>query len=304
MTRVTFADGEDRCLFEIHCDEGWPAPFATVRHHRLRSLLLAQTMSCVRHGASVVQVNCDKGIARFSDESTDSFDLIVGADGVHSTVRALLFDQDTAATAAPFVGFRCVTSNVGHVTEPRQLIGNGATLLLYPLPGDELYVGAGPIDPQALVSHADPATAIRATFGEFGRSAAAALENLPEPEEFIPTRYWTVVQRRWSLGRCALIGDAAHASPPTLAQGAAMALEDANVLAALLNERGDVPSALSAYEVRRRPRVDRMQSDSIQRLTANHLMTAHAASVRNQIARRIGRRSIENAWRWLANERP
>ena len=83
-----------------------------------------------------------------------------------------------------------------------------------------------------------------------------------------------------------------------------MALEDANVLAALLNERGDVPSALSAYEVRRRPRVDRMQSDSIQRLTANHLMTAHAASVRNQIARRIGRLSIENAWRWLANERP
>ena len=61
-------------------------------------------------------------------------------------------------------------------------------------------------------------------------------------------------------GRILLIGDAARAFPPQLAQGAAMAIEDAVALAGLLGESGDVDQVLRCYESRRRPRVDTIRA--------------------------------------------
>lgn len=304
VNRVTYADATDQPLFEIACHEHWPAPFATLRHHRLRSLLLAEVAGRVQHDTSVTTIRSDDGQVTFTNGESDTFDLIIGADGVHSRTRALLFGAASAATAAPFEGFRCVTQNAANLPEPRQLIGNGATLLLYPLPDDELYIGAGPVAATLIIQDADPAGAIRTTFHDYGPSAAAALRSLPPAEAFIPTKYWTVRQQPWHQGRCALIGDAAHASPPTLAQGAAMALEDAVVLSECLRSHGKVQDALQAYEHRRRPRVERVQAESVQRLDANLPITVHAARVRDQVARRVGRQSLEGTWKWLAHERP
>ena len=73
---------------------------------------------------------------------------------------------------------------------------------------------------------------------------------------------WPVLRvnfdRAWSDGRTVLIGDAAHAMPPYAAQGGAMALEDASVLAALLAKQTDSPGAIAAYERERRPRIARI----------------------------------------------
>jgi 2-polyprenyl-6-methoxyphenol hydroxylase-like FAD-dependent oxidoreductase len=57
-----------------------------------------------------------------------------------------------------------------------------------------------------------------------------------------------------------LIGDAAHAFPPNLAQGAAMAVEDAVALSELLNRSGDIDQVLRDYEARRRPRVETIRA--------------------------------------------
>lgn len=62
----------------------------------------------------------------------------------------------------------------------------------------------------------------------------------------------------WTDGRLALLGDAAHAMAPYLAQGAAMAMEDAAMLAAMLRGASDIPAALRAYESVRKPRVARV----------------------------------------------
>jgi salicylate hydroxylase len=59
----------------------------------------------------------------------------------------------------------------------------------------------------------------------------------------------------WSEDRLTLLGDAAHAMEPYLAQGAAMAIEDAAVLAGKLRNAADIPAALRAYEAERKPRV-------------------------------------------------
>ena len=68
----------------------------------------------------------------------------------------------------------------------------------------------------------------------------------------------------WTSGRVAMLGDAAHAMTPFLAQGGAMAIEDAAVLAARLGGATDVPSALAAYEAERKPRVVRVAEASAQ----------------------------------------
>jgi 2-polyprenyl-6-methoxyphenol hydroxylase-like FAD-dependent oxidoreductase len=67
---------------------------------------------------------------------------------------------------------------------------------------------------------------------------------------------------RWHDGRVALIGDAAHASSPMMGQGGCMAIEDAVVLAELLEVPPTVEAALDAYTPRRRPRVDWVQAQS------------------------------------------
>src|SRR5262249_18824825 len=67
---------------------------------------------------------------------------------------------------------------------------------------------------------------------------------------------------RWRDGRVVLIGDAAHAAPPHMGEGGAMAMEDAVVLAEVLASASTVEDALEAYEARRRPRADWVQQQS------------------------------------------
>jgi FAD-dependent urate hydroxylase len=103
----------------------------------------------------------------------------------------------------------------------------------------------------------------------------------------IATHYWSVEQPTWQRGNGVLIGDAAHAFAPTLAQGAAMAIEDALVLGRLLAER-KVHEALKEFESRRRPRVLHAQNQSRERMAVNRVASEHALLVRNAVLARTG----------------
>lgn len=81
----------------------------------------------------------------------------------------------------------------------------------------------------------------------------------------------------WGNGRVTLLGDAAHPMLPYLAQGAAMAIEDAAVLAACLERNPDVPAALRTYEASRLPRTARVQRDASRNATVYHMSGAGAA---------------------------
>ncbi len=88
-----------------------------------------------------------------------------------------------------------------------------------------------------------------------------------DPNEVIFVPVQEVETPTYHQGRILLIGDAAHAFPPLLAQGAAMAIEDAASLAELLGKSGDVDQVLRAYEARRRPRVETIRA-AVRHLTA------------------------------------
>ena len=109
----------------------------------------------------------------------------------------------------------------------------------------------------------------------------------------------------WVEGRIALLGDAAHAMMPFLAQGAAMAIEDAAVLGrALAATPGDVPAAFAAYAAERKPRVAKVWKAA--RQTGNHYhQSGVIAAARDFILRTAGPDLVlrRNDWiyRWRAD---
>ncbi|WCN82944.1 FAD-dependent monooxygenase [Micromonospora sp. LH3U1] len=93
-----------------------------------------------------------------------------------------------------------------------------------------------------------------------------------------------VVLDSWSRGPVLLIGDAAHATSPNMAQGAAMTLEDAVVLASSLAAAGSVADALRGYVERRRPRTGWVLSQTHRRDKATGLLP----TLRDTVIRRLG----------------
>jgi 2-polyprenyl-6-methoxyphenol hydroxylase-like FAD-dependent oxidoreductase len=96
----------------------------------------------------------------------------------------------------------------------------------------------------------------KALAGTFRANVSRVIQQQEDPGRviFVPVR--EVATPSYFRGRVVLIGDAAHAMPPLLAQGAAMAIEDAIALAELLGRVGDIDKLLRLYESRRRPRVE------------------------------------------------
>ena len=107
----------------------------------------------------------------------------------------------------------------------------------------------------------------------------------------------------WTAGRVALIGDAAHAMTPFLAQGAAMAIEDAALLAASLYGATDIPAALAAYEAARKPRVARLAEASKRTGDTYHFGSTMAA-VRNAALAIAGPRLIFGQSDWIYRWQP
>ena len=186
-----------------------------------------------------------------------AWDFVVGADGVRSRVRhaalgpvALrggLLSTASWRFMAPDPGLGCWTV----------WSGPSGTLLLIPAGDGEVYGYASATlgDP----TDATPAW-LTATFGGFPEPVRTVIDRLADGHG---TLYHSPVEEvripRWAYERVALIGDAAHATAPVWAQGAALAVEDALVLADVL-ATVDWPVAGAVYEQRRRPRVEHVQA--------------------------------------------
>lgn len=204
-------------------------------------------------------------VARFSDGSEKTADLLVGADGIHSAARRKLFgehpDHDT--------GWGCwvwILRNTTRVpTAVTEYWGAGRLIGAYPIKGGLGIVGAGPskaIGPEAIQRNGRKA---REYFGSFGESTADIVAALPD--DLTDIFWWKLSDYRstqWVKGRVALMGDSACAFLPTAGVGASMALESAAVLNDELSRTDArfLPGALNHYEKRRKRRAEAFQEDS------------------------------------------
>lgn len=183
--------------------------------------------------------NSDTGVdVRLSDGSTGRYDLVIGADGIRSATRAMLgIEVDT----------RSVGLGIWRVFAPRPPGVDGAGLYYG---GRCLYSGFTPTSATTLYAHLTEDACDRSSLTNEQRVAAVRelaaeyhgpWDHIRASIDASSAVHYTVAQTHlvdgpWHRGRVVLIGDAVHTCPPTIAQGAAMGLEDATVLAEILTD--------------------------------------------------------------------
>jgi 2-polyprenyl-6-methoxyphenol hydroxylase-like FAD-dependent oxidoreductase len=218
--------------------------------------------SPIRYSTTIVSLNSSARTvtALLSDGTRGGFDLVVAADGIHSAVRRVIY-PDVQPVYRSFCAWRIVLdcSDCDKVLKARSAHG----LVL-----GSFQVGPNPLYVFLLAHYAEPPSFSREGHLERFKSLARQFDGtvtsliqqqtdltrivfVTVPEVEIPSYY---------RDRILLIGDAAHAFPPLLAQGAAMAIEDAVALSELLGYSADIDEALRSYQARRRPRVETIRA--------------------------------------------
>jgi 2-polyprenyl-6-methoxyphenol hydroxylase-like FAD-dependent oxidoreductase len=182
----------------------------------------------------------DDGVdVAFSDGSTGRYDLVVGADGVRSwTRRALGIDLETRSVGMGI--WRAFGPRPASVTRTDLFYGGPSYIAGYcPTGEDSLYAYiVEDAQDRSGLSPAEQLATMKRLSEAYHGPWDEIRETLTDPSRVNYTWFEThVLDVPWNRGRVVLIGDAAHTCPPTVAQGGAMALEDAVVLAGLLLER-------------------------------------------------------------------
>jgi 2-polyprenyl-6-methoxyphenol hydroxylase-like FAD-dependent oxidoreductase len=210
----------------------------------------------VRFGTTSTELaQDDDGVdVAFADGSTGRYDLVVGADGVRSwTRRALGIDLETRSVGMGI--WRAFGPRPASVTRTDLYYGGPSYIAGYcPTGEDSLYAYiVEDAQDRSGLSPAEQLATMKQLSEAYHGPWDEIRETLTDPSRVNYTWFEThVLAAPWNRGRVVLIGDAAHTCPPTVAQGGAMALEDAVVLAELLTERDVVDQDLwDAFHARR-----------------------------------------------------
>jgi 2-polyprenyl-6-methoxyphenol hydroxylase-like FAD-dependent oxidoreductase len=233
----------------------WGAEFVAVHRAELQQLLAAELDPAVIHLGARCTGFEDSGqavIARFADGQEVQADVLVGADGVHSAVRAKLFGP----ASLRYRGYTAVRSltPAGSVPLPSdgtETWGRGARFGLGPATGGRIIWYATWNAPAGGTDDGDTGARLRKLFGAWHDPIPAIIEATPETTLIRNDIYDRWPARTWVRGRVALVGDAIHPMTPDLAQGACQAIIDATTLATCLAASRDTRAALREYQQRR-----------------------------------------------------
>lgn len=295
--------------------ERWGAPFRVFHRADLQKLLLDEALRSgieIRTGLRCDGVDQDEREARLrlvadtGGEQTLGAAAVIGADGLRSTIRGgLALRPDDSPAPVGMTAWRAILpaeALPAPLREPAtQLwLGPSAHLVHYPL-RDASIISAVAI----LEDAADAGAAAEARTGAELAAAMGFPRWSPELRALIEAgaswRRWPLFLRpeltRWSRGRIALLGDAAHPMTPFLAQGAAQAIEDAAALGRAFHAGLSVEAALDAYQSARIERATQIQRGSRRQGTYVHLR-GPAAMARDLSIRLLGGRGMlqRNAW--------
>jgi 2-polyprenyl-6-methoxyphenol hydroxylase-like FAD-dependent oxidoreductase len=224
------------------------------------SVLLATTFTSLQDDGEGVDVT-------FSDGSQGHYDLVVGADGIRSaTRRALGIDLEPTSTGMGI--WRVFAPRPESVTRTDLVYGGPCYIAGYcPTGEDTLYAYlVEDLQDRSALSAEESLDLMRELSEAYHGPWDEIRKGMTDPTRVNYTAFEThVLEAPWNRGRVVLIGDAAHTCPPTLAQGAAQALEDAAVLAELLVAKDTLDEELwTEFSERRVPRATEVVQASLQ----------------------------------------
>jgi 2-polyprenyl-6-methoxyphenol hydroxylase-like FAD-dependent oxidoreductase len=253
----------------------------TVMVHRadlLEMLRAALPPDVLRPGIAVTQVRADATVVHSDGES--SGELVVGADGVRSTVRRSIWPDAPSPRYVGYTAWRVVTGPVA-VGESAESWGRGQRFGYAPLPDHRVYCFAVANAPVG--AEGGGLAELRNRFRDWHDPIPALLDAATADAVVHTDLYELPPLNTYVAGRIALVGDAAHAMTPNLGQGACQSLEDAVVLADSLDGRGGP----AAYDRRRRQRTQLIARRSRQAGVAAQWSSPVAVSLRNAALRRL-----------------
>ncbi|KYZ86323.1 2-polyprenyl-6-methoxyphenol hydroxylase [Alcanivorax sp. KX64203] len=269
----------------------WGAPLYNIHRADLIDILAGQlspeSLHLGRHCTGFEQD--DHGVTlQLDDGETLHGDVLIGADGIHSVIREQLFGADEVQFSDILMWRALIPAErLKEVDLPERgnyWFGPGRTLITYWIRPQNLYsilasVPSGEVRRESWSEDGD-IEELRASFSDLEPRAQAMMDQIDSA--FITGMFYRDPIERWTDGRVSLMGDAAHPMVPFLAQGACQGMEDAWVLATMLERHRDNPAAgLTEYEQRRRPRTTRVQSGARAMVKMVHESDSERIKARN-----------------------
>jgi salicylate hydroxylase len=263
------------------------APYMTAHRADLHGLLRAALPErIIQLDANCIGAATLNGaaVARFADGSEVEGDAVIGADGIRSAIRAQLFGADQPRFTEmmcwrAMVPMACVPTRIGPGRSVKLehgeyfgWIGPNGHVICYPIGnGDTLNIFAGHVTEEWVEESWSVASSREELLAAYEGWNEALLDMYRQVSNVFK---WGIYDRdplpEWTKGRVTLLGDAAHPTMPTLAQGGNMAIEDGYVLARnLARHAGDIATALQAYVAERQPRTSRVTLQSRQQFANN-----------------------------------
>jgi 2-polyprenyl-6-methoxyphenol hydroxylase-like FAD-dependent oxidoreductase len=273
-------DGRTLMVTPVASPPGEPAMFYTAHRSDVLAMLAGKLPAELLHLGHRLTGFIDRGGGvelQFAGGSAASADFMIGADGIHSTVRELLFGAEHPRFTG-CVAYRGLVpaERLAHLALPLESqiwMGPGKHFVHY-------FVSAGRLvnfvclierDAWTKESWTEPGEVADALAAYDGWHAQVRAIISSVEETFV----WGLFDRApldcWSVGRVTLLGDACHPMLPFLAQGAAQAIEDGATLACVLAKSDDIVEALRRYETLRLPRTARIQTVAAANKGLNHL---------------------------------
>ncbi|HET9538078.1 MAG TPA: FAD-dependent monooxygenase [Mesorhizobium sp.] len=261
-------------LFELPLgntgEQNYGASYITVHRHDLHAAILEKVQpGTIEFGRRLTDVKLNGGVANlsFADEWAADADVVIGADGVNSKLReAVVGPSNSRFTGA--VAHRAIypSALLGDmkVRNCTKWWGPNSHILIYYIEQSrkEVYLvtsAKGEWRSQASWEFC-AREEVTSAFKGFHPEVRKVIETAPELTK------WPILDidpiDTWNKGPLVLLGDACHAMTPYMASGAAMAIEDAAVLARCLVQEADHTAAFSLYQMSRMPRVDKVQQIS------------------------------------------
>lgn len=255
---------------EIDAQAFWEqcGPCLGLARSELRDRLAQRAASPhVRLGVTVqaLRQHEDHVWVQLSNGSSETYDLVVGADGIRSSIRRLEFGESGLRFRGQ-VGWRFIVPRPPDLDGWTVFLGPQSAFLMLPIGHNLAYCYA---DKSSAQSVPDPAQGsierLREDFVDFANPVREVLAQFrsADPIHFSPIE--EVAHQCYGRGRVVLIGDAAHAMSPNMACGVAMAFEDALVLAEIVSRGGAALEVVPDFVRRRSARVDRVRQQTDRR---------------------------------------